>query len=616
MGVIVSIGDRDIDQDAIAELAYRKGTTPFQSGFPLSRVSDTQFVGSLFWLEPGMTYDVRVTFVDANDVLHCAMISAAGATRAEIATSDPVNTHVVSPDGSGSSCTMEAPCALITGLSRALPGDAVVLRDGIYYQGDIRIPRSGTTEGPIVIQSAPGERAILDGSDPESFTWNPRHNGVYATTANVSEPSIVMANGQRLYRYQSLEDLQNLSWELPGFYAQGYQVYVHLDGGADPNEYEMNVGRRMYGFWVEQDYIHIKNLTFRNYDVRWYRAGLYIRNGSFNLVHGCTFSTNGYGIILQGAAHRNVIEENEFYDTIYDWPWDAVKALHDQTGQGMETGGLKVFDPHPNDPSAMPRGTVIRRNRFHDFFDSMSVCTFETAVVPTNETDIYQNHVYRMGDDGVEADGYCSNVRIWSNTFEDVLVGISLAPARIGPTYVIRNLIHDIGRLDGCPFGAEGPCGGTALKFQFNAPGSGPMYIFHNTMESGSEYYTAWISENATWPLLVSRNNIWGSSRSGGLGIAVDDPIDFDYDNVYVHPGSVLVYWRGQDYRTLNDFRLASGQEMNGLSVDPGFANMSSADYTLRADSGLIDAGGLIPGINHDFTGPAPDIGAFEFLGE
>jgi parallel beta-helix repeat protein len=367
---------------------------------------------------------------------------------------------------------------------------------------------------------------------------------------------------------------------------------------------------------VEQDYVHFKNLTFRNYDVRWNRAGLYVRNGSYNLVQGCTFSTNGYGIILQGAAHRNLIEENEFYDSVYAWPWDAVKALHDQTGQGMETGGIRINDPHGTDPSVMPRGTVIRRNTFHDFFDGFGVCTFETAAIPTNETDVYENYVYRTGDDGMEADGYCSNVRIWGNVFEDVLVGISLAPARIGPTYVVRNLIHDIGRNDGCPYGSEGPCAGTALKFQFGEPGSGPIFLFHNTMDSGSDYYTAWISEEAEWPLLISRNNIWGSSRSGGLGIAVDDPVDFDYDNIYVHPGNVLVYWQGQDYRTLDDFRLASGQEIHGLSVDPRFGSISAADYNLRSDSGLIDAGEFIPGINDGFAGRAPDVGAFEFSGE
>ena len=182
MGVIVSFDDSHPDQDAIADVAYRTGSGEFQAGFPLSRVSDTQYVGSLFWLQPETTYEVRVTFVDPGDVLHCTSVSDSSTTRDKIDTQDPVDTYVVSPDGSGSTCTKDAPCALRTGLNQAMPGDAVILRGGIYYQGDITLPRSGTSDAPIVIQGAPGERAILDGGDPEPNAWVPREHGVFETT--------------------------------------------------------------------------------------------------------------------------------------------------------------------------------------------------------------------------------------------------------------------------------------------------------------------------------------------------------------------------------------------------------------------------------------------------
>lgn len=613
MGIIVSIGDDDPDQDALALVEYRTGSESFQPGFPLSRVSENEFIGSLFWLEPGNTYDVRVTFVDERDRLHCSSISSSAATRSEITPTEPLNTLVVSPDGSGTLCNLDNPCPLTIGINLAMPGDSVLLRGGIYYQGDITLPRSGTEDAPIVIQGAPGEQAILDGGDPNSFTWEPRENGIYETIVNVSDPSLVMVDGQRLYRYQNFQDLEDLSWGLPGFLAQGYRIYVHLNDNSDPNDHKMVISRRMFGLWVDQDYIHIKNLTFRHFEVRWYRAGLYFRNSSHNLIQDCTFAINGYGIILQGASHQNLIENNEFYDTIYDWSWDAVKALHDNTGQGMETGGIRIYDPHRTGPTVMPRGTVIRRNTFHDFFDGFGICTFETAAVPSNETDVYENHIYRMGDDGVEADGYCSNVRIWNNTFADVLVGISVAPARIGPTYLIRNLVYNIGKPSGCPYGREGPCGGTGLKVQYNDPGSGPIFLFHNTMDGGP-HHTIFIAEDAQWPLLLSRNNNYGSPWSDGpFGIEVDDPIDFDYDNIISRVNSTLVYWRGDNYDTLEAFTRASGQETHGLSMDPLFTDPSAGDYSLLPDSPLIDAGEYIPGINQTYLGLGPDIGAFEF---
>jgi hypothetical protein len=49
------------------------------------------------------------------------------------------------------------------------------------------------------------------------------------------------------------------------------------------------------------------------------------------------------------------------------------------------------------------------------------------------------------------------------------------------------------------------------------------------------------------------------------------------------------------------------------LSAQPAFANASAGDYYLTAGSGLINRGMAIPGINDEYVGSAPDIGAFEF---
>ena len=79
-----------------------------------------------------------------------------------------------------------------------------------------------------------------------------------------------------------------------------------------------------------------------------------------------------------------------------------------------------------------------------------------------------------------------------------------------------------------------------------------------------------------------------------------------------------LVWWDGLPDRhlsTLAEFQAATGQEMHGLNVVPGFANAAGGDYALDASSDLIDAGVVIPGINDDYVGAAPDVGAFEYQG-
>ena len=92
-----------------------------------------------------------------------------------------------------------------------------------------------------------------------------------------------------------------------------------------------------------------------------------------------------------------------------------------------------------------------------------------------------------------------------------------------------------------------------------------------------------------------------------------NSPVDFDHDNLVSPTGGYLVRWGNEGYLTLKDFSAATGQERHGINVDPGFAEPSKGDYRLSPNSQLIDAGILVLGINDDFRGRAPDIGAFEF---
>ena len=84
-----------------------------------------------------------------------------------------------------------------------------------------------------------------------------------------------------------------------------------------------------------------------------------------------------------------------------------------------------------------------------------------------------------------------------------------------------------------------------------------------------------------------------------------------------------------QKYDSLAEMREAMGHERGSLFVD-GYGVFADApepphtkrntplvmptdvDLTLKADAAPVDAGTLIPGVNDDFTGDAPDIGAYE----
>jgi parallel beta-helix repeat protein len=595
MGVIVSLsGSEDPDGDAVALLQYRTGSQPYKQGFTPTRVSD-RFIGSLFWLTPGTTYKIRVILTDPDgDPVDGVVLQANGSTRNEIAVPAPNNKIYVSPSGGGN-CNLASPCSLATGISQAYPGDAVILRGGTYHLGSISSVRSGTATDPIVWQAYSGEKSILDGADPATFTWTYYANGVYSTTINVGDTHFVMADGKRLFPYDDLTDLRNLSrGNTPGFYTSGTTLYVHLKNNKDPNTAVMVISRENEALHITHDHIYILDLTFRHYGQGSYAKAIYLNGASNTLVQKCIFENNDLGVGIKRAASENVIQDCTFSDTIFNWPWSDIKDVG-----GLEDGGIVFYDPVEG------RGNIIRRNTFHDDFDGFGICPNSTAMV-TNETDVYDNTIYNMGDDGVEADGRCSNVRIWGNTFYDVLMGISLAPVYDGPVYAIRNVIHRTGvgnhSYTGSPF-----------KFNSGYSTSGPMYLFHNTADA---YYSGnnglYIKAPGTWDLIYARNNIWSGTSYAINNYNTSQPVNLDYDNLYNAGITNLVRWNSTNYATLTSFSAATGQESHGLSVSPGFADTDNGDYRLSPGSPMIDAGLSIPGINNQFFGTAPDLGAFE----
>ncbi len=605
MGVIVTIDPvDDPDADAQASVAYRTGPGPFQLGFPLTRVSGGQFTGSLFWLEPGTVYDIEVTLSDPDaGPLDGLTLAASDSTRADPVIPPPVNTLYAAPGGSGTACSLALPCSLTESLNQAQPGDEVLLRGGVYFEGEIYLPRGGTPGSPIVIRSFGSESAVLDGADPTTFSWSDAGGGVYTTTINVANPWLVAANGERLFPYPTRTALENLNWGLPGFFAEGTTLYVHLLGGADPAASSMKISRFDFGIYVNRDFIYLSNLTFRHYGRDRYAKAIFLSGGSDVLVQNSTFALNNQGINIKHAAHRNLISGNEFYDTIFDWSWDAVK----QDAPFLEPGGVYINEPMTG------RGNVIRDNTFHDLFDGFHTCPI-TTTAQTSETDVHGNLVYRTGDDGMETDGRCTNVRIWENRFHDVLTGISMSPVDGGPVYALRNVIYRFGagnnNHQGVPF-----------KFIYGLSSDGAVYLFHNTGDAVLADNAGFSvgGEPGTWNQIVSRNNIWSGTEYAINKAEPAQSLDIDYDDLYTSWAGPLAWWAGlpdPNVASLGDLQSQTGQELNGWNVLPNFQSPANGDYTLQAASPLIDEGLVLPGVNdigpHAYLGTAPDIGAYE----
>lgn len=68
--------------------------------------------------------------------------------------------YIVSPDGKGTSYTQNRPGLLNGAISKAMPGDEIVLKDGMYRQF-VRFVRSGTRGNQITLRSETPQKAII-----------------------------------------------------------------------------------------------------------------------------------------------------------------------------------------------------------------------------------------------------------------------------------------------------------------------------------------------------------------------------------------------------------------------------------------------------------------------
>jgi len=79
-----------------------------------------------------------------------------------LATLGHAETYYVSPDGGGSACTRDEPCALNTGADSALAGETVILMDGVYTT-PLLPENSGSPEAWITFQADECALPIIEG---------------------------------------------------------------------------------------------------------------------------------------------------------------------------------------------------------------------------------------------------------------------------------------------------------------------------------------------------------------------------------------------------------------------------------------------------------------------
>ena len=612
---LISLGfewsiDGDDNRNSAVAVSYRKkGDQAWKDGPPLLRLGNERinennlqyvvpnmFAGSIFDLEPGTDYECRFVLTDPDGVEGQAENIVTVRTRFEPQAAAGGNVYHVYPPGYNGQKQQPAFTGLLgayyQGSSgadyfnsfpvRVKPGDTILVHAGVYkddrykYGGPLGtissgtyfLTQSGTPEKPIVIKGAGDGEAIFDG------------DGAYNLF------NVMAAN------YNYFEGLTIRNTEL-AFWG-GYKNLAGSSGITIKKCRFENIGRGVYTDWSgSKDYYIADNVFIGKFrpDILMGFTGRTWQNlpgfGSAKLV-------SEYAIKIYGQGH--VVAYN------------SVTRFHD----GIDIATYGNPDGSPN---------AIR--------DRMPV-----------SIDFYNNDVTNVEDNCIESDGGAHNIRIFRNRcFNHGHRALSVQPMFGGPVYFIRNIVY------------HAPEGG-AVKFTASSAG---IVVYHNTLlapvkpmllaASNVHYRNNLVlgRSETLETFAVETNTNYSSSDYNGFRPNEGAEFSFEWSTP---PFSVRANFPGElgklpmqqqarleaqaretrRFKTLKEFSEATGQDRHSVLVDydvfqkvtpPGpdpttLYKPADFDFQLRPGSVAVDAGIRLPGINDDFTGRAPDLGAYE----
>jgi len=574
------------------KLDFRQsGQGHWQEAHPLVPVRANQWAGALFQLVPGNDYGLRINGSNYKLTVENEKIDWVARTQNVETSGLTVNHYYVAPNGSNlNSGSQNQPYQTIqNAVDRASAGDMIHVLPGTYYQ-HTSIDHGGVADKYLVIRAE--GKVVLDGADQtlaqtggEHWEWY-QAPAIYRAAVDWS-PCGVYFEGQQLYRYSDFNELTSLPVGNPGGWLwRDNFLFLHLSNQHDPDQHQIQVTKLASAFHLEKvNYVIIDGFEIQYFGNGEYGKGIYLKNAADCIIRNNHLHHIRYGVWVKGKdAHRNLIKNNSIWDTaVYKWPWEAVKGgWHENAGLILEGG----------------EGNVICQNEISGFFDGIAASFWQDLNDRQGNfnTDIYENRLYHIGDDGIELEGACMNMKVWGNQISDCLVGISLAPITVGPTFVWRNVIVDFAL--------------TSFKLASNT--AGPCFLYHNTAYTSLPAINGLTSSGA-WKNVTLRNNIIIGTAYAIEDFHLNGVADFDYDNLYSTDPARFVRWKGTRYHSPSEFFQRTGQEEHGISAASHFCNLSARNFQLSRTCPEIDRGVKIPNFNDDFLGEAPDIGAFEF---
>lgn len=521
----------------------------------------------------------------------------------------------------------------------AQPGDTIFVRGGTYRE-TIIVPTSGTLSNPITFTNYRDEEVILSGGDPvtgwtlhdgdiwkATNTWNIGpdgqgntlfHNGIlkFEAAFGAEGDPLRFSNWGKISK-PNMKSTYFTANSLRGFgddYWNGAKVRTHQNDWRIKTstiaDYESSTGKITFAASIggisqkhELGYSIYDTIKALDKAGEWYKDRstdtLYYqtapgknpndqliefkaREHAFDLsaidnvtLDGFTF--RGTGIKTDIDSDNNVISNNNLYG--YD---RANYGRFFILGENNTLTGNEFSQTWSSIVTIRGKRNQLVNNYIHDIgYDG----TARVLVMGGQEHFVAYNTVRKFARSFL--DGFPLSSEFAYNLFEDG-----------------ANLSWDTGVFDGDA--ARGNGGGSIVHHNVfrNSSSIGIYMAFYSGMElvvhHNLIYDTSPFTIRTGFHTFAKYYHNTSIGTAPLAGVLAGRGIETSYNNnLQVHLDSLAV----NDIEMLGNF--------NYTAED--FVNFSGKDFRLKAGSGAIDRGIVLPGINDGYTGAAPDAGALEF---
>ncbi len=551
-----------------------------------SYVAPNMFAGSLLNLDPGTEYECRFILSDPDGVKGKAEKTVTARTRQEPQPAAGGRVYHVYPLSYKG--TKQEPA--FTGLLAA------------YYMGSDQSDHSNTfpprvQPGDIILVHAgvyKDSRFTYGGFDPAIPAYGTPFDGTYYLTQSGTPDKPIVIKGA----------------------GDGEVVF---DGDGCQNLFNLMAG----------NYNYFEGITARNTNVA-FLLGLKNIAGSngFTLKHS-RLENIGRGVEDDWSGSKNFyIADNIFIgrhdpDKLQSWWTPAVWAKFPGYPAPITSEyAVKIYG----------QGHVVAYNYAANWHDGIDIATYGDPDGTPNpiedrlpvSIDFYNNDFSNMADNCIEADGGARNIRVFENRcFNSAGAALSAQPTFGGPLYFYRNLVYDATTGGPLKF-VDTPAGVLVYQNTFIGQGRlmGPASNVHflNNLMLGDGYADP----------VMNLRTYTNYSTSDYNGFRPNPNVEdaFEWDSP---PFEVAADYQGQQvtrhFKSLEEYSHATQQDQHSILIDfDTFVNVripdksdpqhlykpEDFDFRLKPGSRAIDAGTALPSITDDFTGRAPDLGAYE----